>query len=110
MPKTVSVTEAQSKLSSLVQWANQAQDGVVVERRGRPAAAIISYADFEELLRLRKLEQKRQALKALRELRQRVQARVQATGLTAEAAYRQAGFGEEVIQDTLAKDKALAES
>ena len=110
MPKTVSVTEAQSKLSSLVQWANQAQDGVVVERRGKPAAAIISYADFEDLARLRKLEQKRQALKSLRELRQRVQARVQTTGLTAEAAYRLAGVGEAVIQETLVKDQALAES
>lgn len=110
MPKTVSVTEAQSKLSSLVQWANQAQDGVVVERRGKPAAAIISYEDFEELIRLRKVEQKRQALKALRELRKRVQAGVQATGLTAEEAYRLAGMGEEVIQDTLEKDQALAEN
>lgn len=109
MPKTVSVTEAQAKLSSLLQWTNETQDGIVVARRGKPTAAIISYQDFEELTRLRRLEQKRQALEALRALRARVQARVQHTDLTDEAAYRLAGLGEEVIQDTLEKDETLAE-
>ncbi len=106
MTKTVSVTEAQSKLSALVEWTNQNQDSVVVERRGKPAAALISYADYEELARLRQQEKQRKALEKLRAIRQQV--RTANPDLTADEAYRLAGFGAEVIQHTLEKDAELA--
>ena len=108
MTRTVSVTEAQSKLSSLVEWTNQNQDSVVVERRGKPAAALISYADYEELARLRQQEKKRKALETLRAIRQQV--RAANADLSASDAYRFAGFGEEVIQRILAKDEELAKT
>ncbi|MCX6046845.1 MAG: type II toxin-antitoxin system Phd/YefM family antitoxin [Chloroflexi bacterium] len=72
MPKAVSSTEVQNKFATLMQWANDNHDSVVIEVRGKPKAAIISYADYEELLRLRKLEQKRKALAALDALRKEI--------------------------------------
>ena len=102
MPKTVTASEAQSRFGSLLQWATEHSEGVIVERRGKPSAAIISYAAYEELTRLRTMEKKRQALETLKILRRRVQR--QNTDLSAEEAYRAAGFGEAIIRETLAKD------
>jgi prevent-host-death family protein len=106
MPKTVTASEAQSHFGSMLQWAIEHSEGVIVERRGKPSAAIISYAEYEELTRLRKMEKKRQAFETLKTIRRRVQR--QNTDLSAEAAYRAAGFGETVIQETLKKDDDIA--
>ena len=96
MPKAVSSTEAKNKFATFLQWANQHNDGVVIEVRGKPKAALISYLDYEELLRLRKQEQKRKALAALDELRKEL--RQQNPELTTADAYRQAEFSPELIQ------------
>jgi prevent-host-death family protein len=109
MPKTVSSSEAQNKFGTILQWAIDHQDDVVVvERRGKPAAVLMTYAEYEEMAKLRRQEQKRQALEALREIRRRV--REQNQDLTAEEAYRLAGFGEEVIRNTLISDQELAKT
>ena len=49
----VSITEAKSKLSSLVAWANNNDDAVVIQSRGNPQALIIPYTyrgDIEKLI------------------------------------------------------------
>ncbi len=106
MPKTVSSTEAKSRFGELLKWANESKDKVIVKLYGEPAAVIISYAEYEEVEKLRKREQKRKAFEALDALRQ--EARRQNPDLTTEEAYRLAGFSEEVTQETLKADGELA--
>src|SRR4051794_20793080 len=99
MPKSVSSSEAKSHFGELVKWATENQDKVIVKLYGEPAAVIMSYGEYQEVEQLRKRELKRKALEALDALRQ--EARRQNPALTAEEAYRLAGFSEEVIEDTL---------
>jgi prevent-host-death family protein len=42
MPRTVSSSEAQNNFGAMVQWAKEIHEGVIVERRGKPVAALIS--------------------------------------------------------------------
>lgn len=106
MPKTVSSSEAKSRFGELVKWTTENQDKVIVKLYGEPAAVIMSYGEYKEVEQLRKREVKRKALEALDALRQA--ARRQNPDLTAEEAYRLAGFSEEVIADTLKADEELA--
>lgn len=106
MPKTVSSTEAKSRFGELLKWAAESKDRVVVKLYGEPAAVIMSYTEYEEVERLRKREQKRKALEALEALRQ--EAARQNPDLTAEEAYRLAGFSEKVVRETLKADEELA--
>ncbi|KPK05222.1 MAG: hypothetical protein AMJ56_16230 [Anaerolineae bacterium SG8_19] len=77
MPKTISVTEAKNKLSAMLDWAIDNQDGVVVESRGQPKAVILPYAEYEAYLSMREREQRRAALQRLEELAAIVQAQNQ---------------------------------
>lgn len=106
MPKTVSSSEAKARFGEYLKWAAESKDQVIVKLYGEPAAVIISYAEYAEMEKLRKREQKRKVLEALEALRQ--EARRQNPDLSAEEAYRLAGFSEEVIQDTLQADQELA--
>lgn len=106
MPKTVTSTEAKTQFGSLLKWMKEKKDEVIVKVYGEPTAVIMPYPEYEALLKLRKKEQVRKALAALDELRKEVQR--QTPDLTAEEAYRMAGFSEEVIQETLAMDEKLA--
>lgn len=108
MPKTVSSSEAQNNFGAMLQWAEENQDEVVVERRGKPAGVLMGYEQYQEFQRLKAQERKRKALEALEELRREVQRHN--PGLTAEEAYRAAGFSEEVIQETLQSDEELRRS
>jgi prevent-host-death family protein len=105
MPKVVSSSEAQNNFGAMLQWAEEQGEEIVVERRGKPAAVIISHAEYEEIQRLRLAERKRLALAAIRQLREEVRAANQ--DLSAEEAYQMAGFSEEVVQETLAADEEL---
>lgn len=108
MPRTVSSSEAKARFGELVKWTTENQDKVIVKLYGEPAAVIMSYAEYEEVEKLRKRELKRKTLEALDALRQ--EARRQNPDLSAEEAYRLAGFSEEVIQETLQADDELAAS
>ena len=68
MPRTISVSEAKNKLSAMMDWAIQNQDGVVVESRGRPKAVILPYAEYEAYLSMRENERRRAALQRMEEL------------------------------------------
>jgi prevent-host-death family protein len=106
MPKSVSASEAKSRFGELVKWSREQNDTVIVNVYGEPTVVIVPYAEYAEGERLRKREQKRKALAALDALRQ--EARRQNPDLSAEEAYRLAGFSEDVIQDTLKADEELA--
>jgi prevent-host-death family protein len=105
MTKTVSSSEAKSHFGELVKWTTENQDKVIVKLYGEPAVVIMSYKEYEEVEKLRKREIKRQALAALQALREEV--RQQNPDLTAEEAYRLAGFSESVIRDTLQAEQEL---
>ena len=105
MARTVSSSEAQNNFGALLQWVNENAEGVIVERRGKPAAALISYEEYQAMLQLREEERKRKALSALEKLRREVQR--QNPEISAEEAYREAGFSEEAIQATLQSDERL---
>ena len=72
MLKSVSSSEAKSRFGELLKWTTENQDKVIVKLYGEPTAVIISYAEYEELERLRKQEQKRKVLEALDRLRDEV--------------------------------------
>lgn len=108
MPKQVTSSEAKSRFGELLKWTTENQEKVIVKLYGEPTAVIISYAEYEELEKLRKREQKRQVLAALDQLR--AEASGQNPDLSDEEAYRLAGFSEEVVQETLQTDKRLAAS
>ena len=108
MPKTVTSSEAKSRFGELVKWTTENQDQVIVKLYGEPKAVIVSYAEYVELEKLRKREQKRKVLEALDNLREEV--RRQNPTLSDEEAYRLAGFSEEAVAETLKSDEQLAAS
>lgn len=75
MPKTISVSEAKNQLSAMLEWAINNQDSVIVESRGQPKAAILSYAEYEAYVSMREGERRRAAIQRLEELAARVRAR-----------------------------------
>lgn len=108
MPKTITSTEAQAQFGAILKWTRENNDEVVVKLYGEPAAVLIPYAEYEKIERLRKQEAGRRALGALDAIRREV--RKSNPDLTAAEAYRQAGFSEEIVQETLRKDQALSTS
>ena len=107
MPRRVSSSEVQNNFGAMLQWAEENNDEVVIERRGKPAGVIIAYEEYQEVMRLREQERRRKLFGRMEAIRQTVAARN--PDLTAEEAYRLAGFSEEVIQQTLASDQELAQ-
>lgn len=105
MPRTVSSSEMQNNFGAMLQWAEENNDEVVIERRGKPAGVIIAYEEYKEVMRLREQERRRSVFARMEAIRKQVAARN--PDLTAEEAYRLAGFSEEVVQQTLASDKEL---
>ena len=104
MPKTVSVSEAKNKLSAMLKWAEQNQDEIVVESRGRPKAVILPYAEYETFQRLREKERRQAALQRLQQLAAANQALN--LDLTPEEAERLADeVSRETIERMVAEDK-----
>lgn len=75
MPKTVSVSEAKNQLSAVLDWVVENDNEVVIESRGEPKVAILSYAEYQEFLAFREQARRREALRQLEELARRMQAR-----------------------------------
>jgi len=73
--KTVSVSEAKNQLSAVMEWAVENPDGVIVESRGRPKVAILSYAEYQEFLALREQARRKEAFQQMEELAETIRAR-----------------------------------
>jgi prevent-host-death family protein len=108
MPRTVSSSEAQNNFGAMIQWAKEHNEGVIVERRGKPAAALISYEEYEAMMQLKEEERKRNAFARMEKVRKQIAARNQ--DLSDEEAYRLAGFSEETIQEIMASEGAVPHS
>lgn len=75
MPKTVSASEAKTRLGSLVDWAVESQDDVIIETYGEPKAVLMSYEEYQKVRDLREKARCEEALARLEQLRQQVSAR-----------------------------------
>ncbi|HEY8600746.1 MAG TPA: type II toxin-antitoxin system Phd/YefM family antitoxin [Thermomicrobiales bacterium] len=75
MSKAVSTREAQNKLSSLIGWVNEHNESVIVEKRGAPAAVLMSYAEYESLQGVKEQQRRQELLAKMRDLRARVSSR-----------------------------------
>lgn len=75
MPKRVSASEAKTRFGEMLAWAQDNQDDIIVESRGRPHAVIISFQEYQRILDLREKARREDALARLERLRQRVSVR-----------------------------------
>jgi prevent-host-death family protein len=72
MTKTISVSEAKNSLSAILDWAVENDDSVVIASRGEPKAVILPYEGYEEYLALKEQARRREALRQLRELSEKI--------------------------------------
>ena len=96
MPKTVSVSEAKNQLSAVIEWAVENDDEVVIQSRGEPKVAILSYAEYQAFLALREQERRREALQELAALAEQIWA--DTADLSAEEVEE---LAEEISQETI---------
>jgi len=72
----ISITEAKQRLGELVKRAAYGGERFLLQFRGKPQAAVVSYADFEDLERLeRSPVGQEEVLERLRSVRERIAAR-----------------------------------
>jgi len=80
----ISITEAKQKLGELVKRAAYGGERILLQFRGKPQAALVSYADYEHLRSMdRSARSQRKVLGRLSSLRERIAAR---TGETFDSA------------------------
>lgn len=75
MPKIVSASEAKNRLGSMMNWAAEHDDEVIVESYGKPKAVIMAYEEYEKLSELREQLRRQKVLHKMRALRARIRAR-----------------------------------
>ncbi len=72
----ISITEAEQKLGELVKRAAYGGERILLQFRGKPLAALVSYADYEHLRSLdRSARSQRKVLGRLSSLRERIATR-----------------------------------
>ena len=72
----ISITEAKQRLGELVKRAAYGGERFLLQFRGKPQAAVVSYADFETLERLKRSPiGQEEVFERLRSLRERIAAR-----------------------------------
>lgn len=74
MNRIVTATEAKARLGELMRRAVDTGDAVIVESRGKPQVALVPYAEYKELQKLKQRAKREEALAQLRELAREVQA------------------------------------
>lgn len=94
--KTISISDGRKQFSSVINWAEQNQDDVIVQSRGQSKAVIIPFADYELLQQARERARKRKAIEELKAIAQRV--RAANPDMTAEQADQ---IGEEVTREAI---------
>ena len=103
MPKTISATEAKDNFGSLFAWVDK-QSGVIIERRGKPRAVLVSYDTYKRIEELKEQVERHQALAKLNALAAKVQQRNQdlAPGEAKQLADR---FVEETVNEMVEEGK-----
>ncbi len=108
MPMTVTSTEAKSQFGSMVKWARENQDEIIVKHYGEPSVVLLPFADYEELLQLREYARKAKARLLLEKLRQEIQN--DNPVIDQAEAYGEAGMSESVIREILEADAQYVDS
>lgn len=104
MPRTVSASAAKTQFGSIVAWAIEHRDDVIVESHGKPRVVIIPFEEYQKMAAQREETRRRDALARLERLRDEVRARNQ--DLDEEEAISLADrFSREVIDDLIKEDK-----
>lgn len=68
----ISATDAKNNFGNLLSQVADSGEPVVVERQGKPRAAIISMEQYRELRAFQKEQRRREAVEALRQLRSEI--------------------------------------
>lgn len=77
IPKVVSSKEAKDKFGTMMEWAADKGNPVVIETHGKPRAVLISFDEFQKIEEIREEARRRKALESLKKLREEVRARNQ---------------------------------
>jgi|SRR5579884_3592946 len=75
MVTAISATEAKNRFGAVLDRVAEGGDEIIVERQGKPQAAIISIADFEDFQHLREQRRRQEAVETIRRVRAQVRAR-----------------------------------
>lgn len=112
MTRTVTATEAKNSLGELVKWSNDNRSAVVIQQYGQPKAVLMSYDDFVEYAAAQEASRRRSTLGEIRLILEGIRARNQELfpDDSAEELLREAGFAEEVIEETIEFDKQRTEA
>lgn len=81
MPRLISASDVEDRLSSWIDYANEAGDEVIVESYGKPKAVLMSISDFEEVQELREQKLRAEAIERLQSLGMELSRRRKATEL-----------------------------
>lgn len=63
--KTASVSETRQQLSSFLNWIKDSREDVIIQNRGKAAAALIPFTDYELLQEARQRRRRQQAIEEL---------------------------------------------
>jgi len=104
MPRTISASQAKTRFGSIIKWAIDAQDNVIIESYGQPKVVIVPFEAYQQMIELQEKARREAALARLERLREEV--RVGNRDLTEEQADSLAGrFSREVIEEMADEDK-----
>ncbi len=106
--KTISASEAKSRLGGVLNWAAKNNHDVVIQVYGEPKGVLISYQEYQRMLHLREQERKRNIWEEIESLRKEVSSQGQALSDTER--YRLAGMSEQAIQELVEADEKLPPS
>ena len=104
MPKTVSASEAKTNFGSLVNWAVDQGDDVIVESHGKPKAVIIPFEAYRSMLKLREEARRLDVLARLEALGERIRARNQDLSIE-EAGSLAERAAQEIVDEMIAEGK-----
>lgn len=105
--RTVSASEAKSRLGSMLAWADKYNNEIVIRVYGEPKGVVMSYEEYKKVQELRERERRRKIWEELEALRRKVSA--QFADIPEDERYRMAGMSESVIRELIEEDTKLAE-
>ena len=109
MPRTVSASQAKTRFGSIIKWAIEAQDNVIIECYGQPKAVIVPFEAYQQMIELQEKARREKALARLERLREEVRAGNR--DLTEEQADSLADrFSREVVGEMADEDKISYET
>ena len=75
MCKIVSIPTADHRLKSLARWVNRQQGKAIIRIDGKKAAVLVTYAEYEEIEKLRSQNLQLKLLQQLEMVRRRIKTR-----------------------------------